>query len=497
MKDLEELGRLKGLGLLTKKEFETARREIFSQRLTANDLPDANDSLDAEPKDTFEEAEVTGSLESDIVSVNDETTTDRTENWWQASDGLWYPPESLRSVKEEGWFQDADGQWHPPTQSVVEEPREVPLNQPTEVSSQQKPEQVFSATDATIVSQDSEETTQQHDRPETRQLLNAAHSSGSYDSELVDSPQRGINKGLSGGKKLLGATAGGVLLIVGIVAFAARSNTTLPATMEPVRTALLSSYFGPWEDAQSAFISSSRGAKKWEALTGLYRSYFERGNFGQKQEMSVSLRDDWYVIEYCSVKACEDGSNVFEIHLRKGVSNKIQDLRWFRGTDNELSEVEFYEVRLDPEYLFDDPLQAWSDGLRSALRLGMDFDYAIQERGNGCLLGRAITPTGIIKGEMTIDGYDTSSLERWTLYLSLDARVRTVDGLELDGNSDVHPGILEVNKSGDDEFVFCVDYNVLEVVEFVIPARDWTLYTDVGTMVYTADFVVPFELIEL
>jgi|GEM_PF-2605742 len=497
MKDLEELGRLRDLGLLNDEEFETARQEIFSRRPNATNPANDDDVDPEEPEGSVEEGEVTSPSELDIVSVDDETTTDSTDNWWQASDGLWYPPEALDALKEQGWFQGDDGQWYPPPQSVAEEQSSVSVGHATESSSEQEFDPEPSASQAPVEQQNREENVQKQDWPGVRPVPIALHSPKSPASETVNFSQPKNSERSPGRKKLLIATTAAVIVIIGIVTVIARSNTTLPTAMEPVRTAVLSSYFGPWEDAQSAFISSSRGAKKWEALTGLYRSYFERGNFGQKQEMSVSLRDDWYVIEYCSVKACEDGSNVFEIHLRKGVSNKIQDLRWFRGTDNELSEVEFYEVRLDPEYLFDDPLQAWSDDPWSALRLGMDFDYAIQERGNGCLLGRAITPTGIIKGEMTIDGYDTSSLERWTLYLRLDARVRTVDGLELDGNSDVHPGILEVNKSGDDEFVFCVDYNVLEVVEFVIPARDWTLYTDVGTKVYTADFVVPFELIEL
>jgi len=497
MKDLEELGRLRDLGLLTNEEFETARREIFAQRSTVNDLVEDTDSDEPESGQIIENSEVDSAPEPDISGDNTEVAPEQNDNWWQASDGQWYPPEALDSLKEQGWFQDDDGQWYPPTQSVVEEPREVPLNQPTEVSSKQEPDQVFSATNATGINRDPETSTQQHDGPETRQPFNGLHSPKSYDSELVGSPQPKKSKGLSGGAKLLGVAVAGVIVIVGIVALVARSNTTLPTKMEPVRTALLSSTFGPWEDAQSAFIDKSRGEKKWEALMGWYRASFEEGKVSEKSEMSVTLRNDWYVIEYCAVGACEAGTNIFEIHLKKAVSGFIDDLRWFRGTKGSLNEVPLYEVRLDPEYVFDDPLQAWSDNPWDALRIGMDFDYAIQMGESGCLIGNAITPLGIIKGEMTVDGYDTSSLKDWTLFLGLYAQIRMADGLELESNYDGHPHTLEVNKSGEDKFVFCVDYNISEAVEFVVPGGKWSLYTDDGTKTYTNDFVVPFKVVEL
>jgi hypothetical protein len=34
-------------------------------------------------------------------------------NWWQASDGRWYPPEQSPQA---GWWQASDGRWYPPEQ---------------------------------------------------------------------------------------------------------------------------------------------------------------------------------------------------------------------------------------------------------------------------------------------------------------------------------------------------------------------------------------------
>ena len=127
----------------------------------------------------------------------------------------------------------------------------------------------------------------------------------------------------------------------------------------------------------------------------------------------------------------------------------------------------------------------------------MDFDYALQDGKSGCLLGKAITPLGIIKGEMYVDGFATSSLEEWTLWLAFDAHIRTADGLELESNRDGHPSTLEVNESGEDNFTFCVDYDISEAVEFVVPGGEWQLSTDRGNKVYSDDFVVPFELVRL
>ncbi|MGZ4759398.1 MAG: hypothetical protein ACXV95_10100, partial [Acidimicrobiales bacterium] len=38
--------------------------------------------------------------------------------WWQASDGLWYPPKESDEAPEPGWWLAADGRWYPPVESV-------------------------------------------------------------------------------------------------------------------------------------------------------------------------------------------------------------------------------------------------------------------------------------------------------------------------------------------------------------------------------------------
>ena len=166
MKDLEELGRLKDLGLLTDEEFETARQEIFSQRPTANDPADDGDAEPEEPERPVEEGEVASPSELDIVSVDDETTTDGTDNWWQASDGQWYPPEALDALKEQGWFQGDDGQWYPPPQPVIEEPSPTPPDQTTEASSEQAPASAEPAAEASAITHDRTEGTPETDEPD-------------------------------------------------------------------------------------------------------------------------------------------------------------------------------------------------------------------------------------------------------------------------------------------------------------------------------------------
>jgi len=159
MKDLEQLGRLKDLGLLTGEEFETARREIFTQRPTANHPASDGDADPEEPEGSTDEGEAASSSELDIVAVDDETTTENADNWWQASDGLWYPPEALDALKEQGWFQDDDGQWYPPPQSVAEEPVVASLDPSTEASSEQAPASAEPAAEASAITQDRTERT--------------------------------------------------------------------------------------------------------------------------------------------------------------------------------------------------------------------------------------------------------------------------------------------------------------------------------------------------
>ena len=178
MKDLEELGRLKDLGLLTDEEFETGRQEIFSQRPTATDPADDDDADPEEPQGSVEEGEVaspseldtvtdsTSLSELDIVTGNDETTIDSVDNWWQASDGLWYPPEALDALKEQGWFQGGDGQWYPPPQSVVEEPVVASLDQSTEASSEQAPASIEPAAEASAITHARTDRTPEPDEPE-------------------------------------------------------------------------------------------------------------------------------------------------------------------------------------------------------------------------------------------------------------------------------------------------------------------------------------------
>jgi hypothetical protein len=38
--------------------------------------------------------------------------TSQGANWWQASDGKWYPPESRAIQQEAGWWQASDGKWY-------------------------------------------------------------------------------------------------------------------------------------------------------------------------------------------------------------------------------------------------------------------------------------------------------------------------------------------------------------------------------------------------
>jgi hypothetical protein len=166
MKDLEELGRLKDLGLLTDEEFETARQEIFSQRPNATDPADDGDADPEEPEGSVEEGEVASPSELDIVSVDDETTTDSTDNWWQASDGQWYPPEALDALKEQGWFQGDDGQWYPPPQTVAEEPVVASLDPSTEASSEQAPASVEPAAEASAITHDQTGGTPEPDDPD-------------------------------------------------------------------------------------------------------------------------------------------------------------------------------------------------------------------------------------------------------------------------------------------------------------------------------------------
>jgi len=178
MKDLDELGRLKDLGLVTDEEFETARQEIFSQRPTATDPADDDDADPEEPQSSVEEGEVaaaseletvtdsTSLSELDIVTGNDETTIGSVDNWWQASDGLWYPPEALEALKEQGWFQGGDGQWYPPPQSVVEEPVVASLDQSTEASSEQAPASIKPAAEASAITHARTDRTPEPDEPE-------------------------------------------------------------------------------------------------------------------------------------------------------------------------------------------------------------------------------------------------------------------------------------------------------------------------------------------
>jgi len=189
MKDLEELGRLKDLGLVTDEEFETARQEIFSQRPTATDPADDGDAEPEEPEGadpeepegadpeepegSVEEGEVASPSDLDIVSVDDETTTDSTDNWWQASDGLWYPPEALDALKEQGWFQGDDGQWYPPPQTVIEEPVAASLDQSTEASSEQAPASAEPAAEASATTQDRTEGTPEPDETESPSRVSA------------------------------------------------------------------------------------------------------------------------------------------------------------------------------------------------------------------------------------------------------------------------------------------------------------------------------------
>lgn len=192
MKDLEELGRLKDLGLLTDEEFETARQEIFSQRPTANDPADDGDADPEEPERSVEEGEVAAASELDIVSFDDETATESADNWWQASDGLWYPPEALDALKEQGWFQGDDGQWYPPPQTVIEEPVAASLDQASEAGSREEPSPTSGVTAATFVRQDQQESSQERDSSKatlddsTRQLSNTAKV-----GEVTTSPRLG------------------------------------------------------------------------------------------------------------------------------------------------------------------------------------------------------------------------------------------------------------------------------------------------------------------
>ena len=383
MKDLEELGRLKDLGLLTEDEFETARQEILSQRPTFIGPANDDDSDLEDPERSTDEAEV--------INPSDPGSS------------------------------------------------------------------------------------------ETSASRSASETNASTDK---NSPNR---------KTLLAAALLVGLVIAGIVAVLPRSETTLPTAMEPVRTAVLSSTFGPWEDAQSAFVASSPGAKKWEALTTQYRSYFERSEVSAKREVGVSLQGDWHVIEYCSANSCEESTtalggtrrtNFFEIHLQMGEGDQITDLRWFRGPKDSLEETTFYEVQLDPAYLFDDPLNA-AEVRNKNPRPGLDFDYATQDRDEGCLIGRAITPPGL------------GLQKRWWIYLNSDVFVRTLDGLEMDSAS-AWPGKLEVSQPGADDLIFCIDYEISEVSELVVPDGDWNLEEWDGSYYsYVGDFVVPFSLIEL
>ncbi len=38
--------------------------------------------------------------------------------WWQASDGLWYPPKESDEAPAPGWWLAADGRWYPPVESA-------------------------------------------------------------------------------------------------------------------------------------------------------------------------------------------------------------------------------------------------------------------------------------------------------------------------------------------------------------------------------------------
>ena len=218
--------------------------------------------------------------------------------------------------------------------------------------------------------------------------------------------------------------------------------------------------------------------------------------------MGVSLQDDWYVIEYCTVKECEDGTNVFELHLKMSDDHlssrdRVYDLRWFRGSEDSTEEVVFYEVRLDPDYLWDDPLNA-AEVENVWPRPGLDFDYAMQDKESGCLIGNAITP-GLFKPDTSnTDVFDINLLRYWRVYVRLDAVLRTDSGLELESSPDTHPSIMEVREMGEDPLIVCVDYEISDVSEFVIPESEWSLtYENGDRRHYIDDFVVPFKLVRL
>jgi len=224
MKDLEELGRLRDLGLLNDEEFETARQEIFSRRPNATNPANDDDVDPEEPEGSVEEGEVTSPSELDIFTGNEETTTDSADNWWRASDGQWYPPEALASVKEQGWFQDDDGQWYPPSQAGTKEESSVSVEHATESSSEREIDPEPSDTQAPVEKQNREENDQKQDWPGVRPLPIAPRSPKSPDSETVNFSQPKNSDRSPGRKKLLIAMTAAVIVMVAVFALIVSSG---------------------------------------------------------------------------------------------------------------------------------------------------------------------------------------------------------------------------------------------------------------------------------
>ncbi|MDB0005841.1 hypothetical protein N9E02_01225 [Ilumatobacteraceae bacterium] len=479
MADLREVARLRELGLLTNDEFEEARREIFLGRsgtIASDPSSEISEPSLGEPTGPAPAVEPEEDADGHI-------SADPPPNWWQASDGMWYPPEALNSLVEAGWWQADDGNWY---QSEERGQTHPPPNDSESVQGRRE-----SPSDSSHKFQPAAE--------EFSLERFLGHVPADRPSEPAPQPVQTPSAPRPRGRRRRRGLVVlvGTALIVGAayLGIFGERQATLPDAMEPVSVAILGQTFAPWQEANSAFVSGL-GLKKWLALSEYYRASFAQGEVAEKELLGITHDNDWYIIEYCSVRYCGTDS-VYQLHLRSGNEGKISDLRFLRGKKKDLDEVSIYEVRLDPSYEFDDPQGYFDDNVMAALRPGLDIDYAIQWN-EGCLFGRFITPRGFINGEVEYRGITTSSVLKWRIFLNLGPYISTRDGLQLEPTYDGHPTIVEVTESGDVPVKICVDYPVSEVTEYVIPGGDWDLEKDDGrSYSYTEDFVVPFTVVEL